>query len=866
MRLLQALGWTLVHFVWQGFAIAAVLALALAVTRRASAGFRYGLCAAALVLMVAVPAATLVRLSGTTHDDVKRPASSNVVQAAASSAGVREQASDVTASDQPLSGAQRSAGAPATRLATVRAWLELRMTWLVALWGLGVFLLSVRLLGGYLRARALTTQGTRPVDERWRTAVQRLAARLAISRPVRVLESALVAVPVVIGWLKPVLLLPASVFTGLTAQQLEAILAHELAHVRRHDYLVNLAQSAIEIVLFYHPAVWWVSGRVRQEREHCCDDLAVAISGNAHSYAVALVDLEQLRVGPAFPYAMAADGGSLVTRVRRLVAPGTGADTAPRWAAGAIAMLAGLAIGGALVPVAARAERAESQQATRDTVIRHPDPSAALADRWTWAARQGAALHAAGYWIGYTVRPPAGLDKLVYIDRQAVVVGHGVTLSGRMFGDFNGMRFPGAPIGPRVGGGDPGSIKLLLEFRGGSLARVHASSFDLPVDLGGRPMMWLGSAEDAPSLAQIEPLYGAARSVALKEQVIDAIGIHGSSALVVPSLERRLATGEPSRVREQAAEWLGVHPVPRALALLARLARTDQSPAVRREAAETVGEIELPAATDTLIALARTLDDADARREAVESLGQRDDDRARDALQAIAREDRRADVQREAIETLGHALPPADAVTLLAEMARSHRHTDVQREAVETLGEVGTQAAHAAVLAIARTHPHTDVRREAIETLGHAWATDETVEALSRLARSEADTDVQREAVETLGEIGGGIGLGAVAELATTHPHPDVRREAVETMGEHAPAAEALKVLNDALRNDGHVDVQREAIETLMELPDGAGVQSVIAAAREHRNPDIRRVALKTLAESEDPRVRALFDRVLGNP
>jgi HEAT repeat protein len=122
----------------------------------------------------------------------------------------------------------------------------------------------------------------------------------------------------VIGWLHPVILLPASALTGLTPQQLEAIIAHELAHIRRHDYLINLLQALIEALLFYHPAVWWVSRQIRQEREHCCDDLAVTVCGDARAYARALLEMEQLRAaGPHL--AMAANGGSLLPRIQRLV-------------------------------------------------------------------------------------------------------------------------------------------------------------------------------------------------------------------------------------------------------------------------------------------------------------------------------------------------------------------------------------------------------------------------------------------------------------------------------------------------------------------------------------------------------------------
>src|SRR6185369_12620027 len=120
------------------------------------------------------------------------------------------------------------------------------------------------------------------------------------------------------GWMRPAILLPASTLSGLSVAQIEAILAHELAHIRRHDYIVNLLQCVIETLLFYHPAVWWVSRRVRDERELCCDDMAVQAVGDRVGYARALCELERLRAATP-QLAMAANGGSLLTRIARLL-------------------------------------------------------------------------------------------------------------------------------------------------------------------------------------------------------------------------------------------------------------------------------------------------------------------------------------------------------------------------------------------------------------------------------------------------------------------------------------------------------------------------------------------------------------------
>src|SRR5213075_1678041 len=140
------------------------------------------------------------------------------------------------------------------------------------------------------------------------------AHAMRLRRAVKLVESAAVEVPAVISWLRPVVLLPASTLTGLAPKQIEMVLAHELAHIRRHDFLVNILQAVVETLMFYHPAVWWMSRRLRIERENCCDDLAVAVCGDALQYARALTRLEELRGGPRI--ALAANGGSLLTRVR----------------------------------------------------------------------------------------------------------------------------------------------------------------------------------------------------------------------------------------------------------------------------------------------------------------------------------------------------------------------------------------------------------------------------------------------------------------------------------------------------------------------------------------------------------------------
>jgi beta-lactamase regulating signal transducer with metallopeptidase domain len=322
-------GLTLVHFVWQGLYVAAALGVALRLLQGRRPEIRYAFAVAALVLMVMLPIVTLVMLESREPAAVGTPGS----EAGASwlDLGIHPEASPRDAAPAPAAtpmaagsaavnegGASRppDAGLPARLGATLRPLL----VWIVGLWALGALTLSIRLLGGWSRLRRLTRLEGPAVPRYISDSVCDLTARLGVSRPVRLVRSAAVTVPAVVGWLRPVILLPVSLLSGLTPAQIELILAHEIAHIRRHDYLVNVFQAIVETLLFYHPAVWWVSRRIREEREHCCDDLAVTVCGDRRLYAGALLDLEVLRA-PRPGLALGADGTSLVARVRRLLEP-----------------------------------------------------------------------------------------------------------------------------------------------------------------------------------------------------------------------------------------------------------------------------------------------------------------------------------------------------------------------------------------------------------------------------------------------------------------------------------------------------------------------------------------------------------------
>jgi uncharacterized protein (TIGR03435 family) len=196
--------------------------------------------------------------------------------------------------------------------------IEQLLPWIVPGWLFGVIVLLARTAAGWWHVRRLHRRALSSMRSSWQHMGNRVASRLRLTRVVRFVELPDVDVPLVIGCLRPIVVLPIAAITQLNVAQVEAILAHELAHVRRHDYLVNLMQTLAETLLFYHPAVWWLSGRIRDEREHCCDDVAVAVCGDPVGYAAALAELEVWR-GGELNLAAAATGGSLLNRVRRIL-------------------------------------------------------------------------------------------------------------------------------------------------------------------------------------------------------------------------------------------------------------------------------------------------------------------------------------------------------------------------------------------------------------------------------------------------------------------------------------------------------------------------------------------------------------------
>jgi len=341
---IYALLTALLHFIWQGFVIAFALWFVLLLLPKRHAHARHAASCTALLLMAFAPLLTFVLV-------YQQPTAAPV--------------------DMPLGVDWQSMDRPPSIA-------EIVIVAVFAGWCVGVLLMTSRLAGGLWRIHKIIHQHAQHIDDAISSRFVHMAEAMGISRKVHWMQSHLVDVPMTVGWLRPVILIPCSVLSSLPPLQLEAIIAHELAHIRRYDYAVNLLQSVLEALLFYHPCVYWVSNRIRAERECCCDDAAIALGHDPLIYARALTELEAARSPNPLP-ALASTGGPLMTRIKRIVqstpTPRDKTRTllAPVLVLGAVTAfsMVGLAACGA-----ATNEAKKSDQVAQSPIV------AALASRW----------------------------------------------------------------------------------------------------------------------------------------------------------------------------------------------------------------------------------------------------------------------------------------------------------------------------------------------------------------------------------------------------------------------------------------------------------------------------------------------------
>lgn len=310
---IEAIGWTIIHSLWQGTIVAAVLTVLLLLMRRNSSQLKYIISFFALIIIIG--------WSGITF--------SNAYSYAKEKTALKESITSdpnyikLLLADK-LQQENDEVGTTAEvdinfQLIKIRSFFQRNFNLIYLIWIIGMIFLIVRMIGGFIYARRLRTYQLMDIGDEWIKKIEEFAFKLNIQRKVQAFFSPLAKVPMTLGTIKPVILFPVAAFTGLSVKDIEAIMAHELAHILRHDYLFNIIQNIVEILFFFHPAVWMISSQIRSERENSCDNIAIQLTGDKVAYvkALAAVQINQMEQGQ-LAMAFASPKGSLLQRIQRL--------------------------------------------------------------------------------------------------------------------------------------------------------------------------------------------------------------------------------------------------------------------------------------------------------------------------------------------------------------------------------------------------------------------------------------------------------------------------------------------------------------------------------------------------------------------
>jgi bla regulator protein BlaR1 len=307
----QRLGWTLLHSLWQSLVIFSAVFLCLRLIPSQRSRLRYALACAGLFLVVLASGVTFMSL-----ETVSLP------QAQLHRTGMAY-VSFAANSPQEVSIVSQM-------LDAIPSFIGYHMPWIITAWTAGFLFFALRLVVGVIYNQKLILSATL-LDDEWALYIKETAAKLRINRLVSLAQSTAVSAPMVIGFFKPVVLIPVGMLTGLSAEQLETIFLHELAHIRRHDYVMNAVQSFIEVVYFFNPFVWTISGIIKREREYCCDDDVVRQHRGVRAYAHALAQLaESSLLTPALALPVAGSKNQLLNRIRRIMEKSVGNYSAKR--------------------------------------------------------------------------------------------------------------------------------------------------------------------------------------------------------------------------------------------------------------------------------------------------------------------------------------------------------------------------------------------------------------------------------------------------------------------------------------------------------------------------------------------------------
>ncbi len=308
-RIITALGWNIFHLLWQGIIVAVILSLVLRLLKARSAQLRYAVSLISLFLMIGLSIFNFTNNfeSKTTtldhQDEIAKTKNNQLFVLELKANPVKETTSEII-----------------TNFKEKVNRIDKYFPMMVNLWMLGVFIFTVKFILSYVYTVRLKTHQIKEVTPHWIERLIRVEHLLKINKAVKYIESSLVKVPLVIGYLKPVVIIPTEMLTGMPANQIEAIIAHEIAHIRRNDYIFNVLQTMIETILFFHPGVWYISSQIRKERENSCDDLAITACEGSIVFAKALVSVQELSLNKYYS-AVAFSGKKkhLLNRIKRMI-------------------------------------------------------------------------------------------------------------------------------------------------------------------------------------------------------------------------------------------------------------------------------------------------------------------------------------------------------------------------------------------------------------------------------------------------------------------------------------------------------------------------------------------------------------------
>jgi bla regulator protein blaR1 len=307
--ILRAICWTLLHSLWQGLIFAIVAGIVLVLTKKASSSLRYTLLCCGMMLFLAVSGYTFYRQLHTPATETPTTVNTSLISG-----------SSATETTAPVTPAHMISHTLSNGIDSLVQYFNAHASLVVVIWFIIFLARFVQVLSGVVYAQRVRHYQTSDVPLEWQQRLSHLLNRLQITRPVSLLQSGLAKVPMVVGWLKPVILVPVGMLTHISPEQVESILLHELAHIRRQDYIFNLVQHVVDTLFFFNPALLWVSSLIRTERENCCDDIAIHQTNSRRRLIEALVSFHEYRKS-AQPYALALTGknNSVVKRVERIV-------------------------------------------------------------------------------------------------------------------------------------------------------------------------------------------------------------------------------------------------------------------------------------------------------------------------------------------------------------------------------------------------------------------------------------------------------------------------------------------------------------------------------------------------------------------